>query len=375
MSIDRRSAIGFGVLGVSALATGLGVLLRDQPGARGLGGQGERLDGFASGETTAFLANPKTVEALKRRGLAVKADRAGSLEQVRDPRLLGRRPEFLWPSAAPLVDLARKNARVLGDQVVFNSPIVIYTWDSIADGLVKAGLATKEASHYRVDAKALVQAVIDARPWRDLGQGDLYGHVQLTASQPAASGGGFGFAGLAANVLAGGVANQGSLPKLLPQMVALFEAMTLKPPSSGQAFGDFIAGGPAAQPLAVGCENQLIEWIMADPDRWRRLQASGAARPVTLYLRPTVYAAQPLIALSQPALPLIDALLSAELQSIGSGDHGFRGPSGQIGADADALVAGNMLAQLGEVLPMPDVDTMLALLGALPAVRTATSGA
>lgn len=365
--MDRRALIGLGVLGASAVATGAVVYLKSRPDMRGLVGQSATLKGFVGGEKMAFLANPKTIDALKHRGFELDADRQGSVEQVRDPQLLGRKPDFLWPSSAPLVELAKKNAKVLNDKVIFNSPIVIYSWESIADGLVKVGMATKEAAHYKVDAKALIQAVLDSKPWTDLGQSDLYGHVRLIATDPNKSNSGFMFAGLAADILTGDVANAASLPKVLPQVVALFEAMGFKSHSSGQAFDDFIAGGPGAQPLVVGYENQLVEWIIADPDRWKRVQAAGGAKPVTLYLQPTVYSAHPLIALSQGALPLIDAFMAPELQSIGWRDHGFRGPLGAIGAETDPLVAGRMPAQVSDVAPMPDVDTMLAILDGLSA--------
>jgi hypothetical protein len=170
MSIDRRAVIGFGVLGVSALATGAVVMLRSRPDMRGLVGQSTTLTGFAGGEKMAFLANPKTVDALKRRGFVLNTDRQGSVEQVRDPQLLARKPDYLWPSSAPLVELAKKNVKVLNDQVIFNSPIVIYSWTPFAEGLVRTGLAKKSGAHYFiVDAKGLIEAVLARKSWRELG--------------------------------------------------------------------------------------------------------------------------------------------------------------------------------------------------------------
>ncbi len=367
MSIDRRAVLGLGVLGLSAAATGAYVFMRGRPDMRGIVGETVTLTGYAGGEKMAFIENPKTVQALKRRGLVMNADREGSVDQVRDPTLLGRKPQFLWPSSAPLVELAKKNAKVLKDQVIFNSPIVIYSWAPIADGLVKAGLATKEAAHYKVDSKALVQAVLTGKPWSELGQPDLYGHVRLIATDPNKSNSGFMFAGLTANLLAGDVADETTLPKVLPQVVELFRIMGFKSNSSGQVFDDFIAGGPGADPLVVGYENQLVEWIMADPDRWKRVMQSPVAQPVTLYPQPTVYSAHPLIALAPDALPLIDAMMSAELQTIGWQDHGFRGPLGAVGATTNPLVAGRMPAEVSDVAPMPDVNVMLAILDALAA--------
>jgi hypothetical protein len=338
---------------------------------RGLVGESATLNGYAGGEKMAFIQNPKTVQALKRRGLLMDADREGSVDQVRDPTLLGRKPQFLWPSSAPLVELAKKNAKVVKDQVIFNSPIVIYSWAPIADGLVKAGLATKEAAHYKVDSKALIQAVLAGKPWSELGQPDLYGHVRLISTDPNKSNSGFMFAGLTANLLVGDVADETTLPKVLPQVVELFRIMGFKSNSSGQVFDDFIAGGPGAEPLVVGYENQLVEWIMADPDRWKRVQQSPISQPVTLYLQPTVYSAHPLIALADPALPLIDAMMSPELQTIGWQDHGFRGPLGAVGATTNPLVAGRMPAEVSNVAPMPDVNVMLAILDALAAPASA----
>jgi hypothetical protein len=341
---------------------------------RGIVGEAATLTGYAGGEKMAFIQNPKTVQALKRRGLVMNADREGSVDQVRDPTLLARKPQFLWPSSAPLVELAKKNAKVLKDQVIFNSPIVIYSWAPIADGLVKAGLATKEAAHYKVDSKALVQAVLAGKPWSELGQPDLYGHVRLIATDPNKSNSGFMFAGLTANLLAGDVADDTTLPKVLPQVVDLFRIMGFKSNSSGQVFDDFIAGGPGADPLVVGYENQLVEWIMADPDRWQRVVKSPVAQPVTLYPQPTVYSAHPLIALAPESLALIDAMMSAELQTIGWQDHGFRGPLGAIGATTNPLVAGRMPAEVSNVAPMPDVNVMLAILDALAAPSVAAPG-
>ncbi len=366
MSIDRRAMLGLGVLGVTAAATGAVVLLRDRPEMRGLLGDAVNLRGFAGGEKMAFLTNPKTIDALKHAGFILKVDRAGSVEQVRDPAFLGQKPDFLWPSSSPLVELAKQNAKVLKDQVIFNSPIVIYSWAPIADGLVRAGLATRAGSHYFVDTGALVEAVLGGKSWKDLGQPDLYGRVRLIATDPNKSNSGFMFAGLAADVLVGGVADDRSIDGVMPRIVDLFRGMGFKSDSSGAVFDDFIAGGPGAQPLVVGYENQLVEWILADPERWKRVEAApGGAKPVTLYPRPTAYSAHPLIALSAPAVPLIPALTSKALQEIGWRDHGFRGPLGTVGALTNPLIQGRMPAQIEAVAPMPDIGVMLKILKAL----------
>jgi len=369
MSLSRRALLGLGVLGLSAVGTAGAVLFRDSPLLRGLLGDVTTLTGYAGGEKMAFIQDPHTVSGLKGFGLALEAERAGSVEQVRDPGLLGTKPQFLWPSSSPLIELARKNATVLRDQVIFNSPIVVYSWAPFAEGLVRAGIATKQGDHYYgLDAKALIEAVLAHKAWRDLGQPDLYGRVRLIATDPNKSNSGFMFAGLAANLMAGDVVAADSLPAILPQLTQLFRSMGYKSDSSGKVFDDYIAGGPGADPLVVGYENQLIEWIIADPERWSRVTAAaGPAQPVALYPTPTVYSAHPLLALVPQAIPLIDALMSARLQTIAWRDHGFRGPLGAVGADADTdpAIKGRMPNQLTAILPMPDMTVMLRILDAL----------
>jgi hypothetical protein len=63
--------------------------------------------------------------------------------------------------------------------------------------------------------------------------------------------------------------------------------------------------------------------------------------------------------------------MSPELQEIGWQNHGFRGPLGTVGAGTNPLVAGRMPAEIAAVAPMPDIDTMLAILAALAAPESA----
>jgi hypothetical protein len=367
VSISRRAVIGLGVLGASAAVTAGAVVFRDEPFLRGLLGHPTLLKGYAGGEKMAFLENPRTVAALSSFGLAVAAERAGSVDQVRDPQLLGTKPQFLWPSSSPLVELARRNTRVLRDQVIFNSPIVVYSWTPYAEGLVKAGIAVKEGAHYYIiDSKTLIDAVLARKAWKDLGQPDLYGRIRLITSDPNKSNSGFMFAGLAADLLAGDIVAPEGLESVLPKLTELFHRMGYKPDSSGKVFEDYISGGPGAAPLVVGYENQLIEWILADPERWKTVQAAaGPAQPVAMYPRPTVYSAHPLLALVPESIPLIDALVSPRLQTIAWHDHGFRGPLGTVGTDTDPAITGRMPSQLDAIVPMPDMDVMLKILGAL----------
>jgi hypothetical protein len=145
-------------------------------------------------------------------------------------------------------------------------------------------------------------------------------------------------------------------------VLTVFRRMGFKPPSSGKLFDDYIAGGAGAQPLIVGYENQLVEWVLQDADRWKRLQDNAPAKPVILYPTPTVFSAHPLISTESAADALIDALMSETLLELAWEDHGFRGPLGSIGKARNPMLQSRLIERIDAVLPMPDAPAMMALL-------------
>jgi len=367
MAISRR-AFGIGLLAASAAGTGGYVYLRQHPEIAGRFGEPKKLFGFSGGEKEGFLANARVRSLLERRfGLILDARRAGSVEMVRERALLDQKPQFLWPSSSVLVDLARSSGvKISRDQVIFNSPIVLYSWDRIADGLVKGGFAEPAGGpRYTVDLLKVLKAIIAGETWEAMGVSGLFGRARIVSTDPNKSNSGFMFAGLVASLLSGDVVALDSLGRIDGDVATVFRRMGYKPPSSGKLFDDYIAGGAGAQPLIVGYENQLIEWVLQDGERWKRVEASAPSKPVILYPRPTAFSAHPLISVDRAADELIEALLSESLLELAWEEHGFRGPLGTIGKARNALLQSRLLERIDAVLPMPDAPVMLALLDRL----------
>lgn len=363
MAISRR-AFGLGLLGLSVAGTGGYFLVKDRPELQGVLGNRTNLFGFMGGEKQALLEDADTIRVLGNWGLTLDARVAGSVEMVREQAILSQNPQFLWPSSAIMVDLARQSGvKIRKDQVILNSPMVVYSWQPVADGLSKAGLVTKTAEGiYELDLKALLDAVNRGDQWSALGVPELFGRVRIVSTDPNRSNSGFMFAGLVLSLLAGDVASMDDLTRIGDQAVSIFRAMGLKSSSSGKLFDQYLAGGVGAEPMVVGYENQLVEWILADPARWSRIAGSAASKPVVLYPRPTAYSAHPLITIAPEADKLIEALMSPELQNLAWTKHGFRGPLGAPAGEATGPIAGLLPTQISAVLPIPAADVMLALI-------------
>lgn len=367
MALSRR-AFGLGLLGLGVAGTGGYFAVKDQPALQGLLGNRTSLFGFIGGEKQAFLQDPEVLRAIAGFGLELDARVAGSVEMAREPALLSQNPAFLWPSSSIMVDIAKQNGvKVRNDQVVLNSPIVVYSWQPVVDGLTKAGLVTvtPEGQH-QLDLKALLDAILADTNWSALGVDTLYGRARIVSTDPNRSNSGFMFAGLVLSLLAGDVATAADLAQYGEQVQAIFRNMGFKSPSSGKLFDQYLAGGLGGEPMIVGYENQLVEWILADPARWARVQSSSGAKPVVLYPRPTVYSAHPLIVIDPAADRLLDVLISPRLQEMAWTRHGFRGPLGTFTGTADSAIAGLLPAEIDAVLPMPDASVMLAMLAQFP---------
>jgi hypothetical protein len=365
MSLTRRQ-LGLGLLGGAVALTGGGLYLRDHNFL--MKPVPKQLFGFIGGEKKQLLANEKVKALLADTfNLALDARQAGSVEMVRESSLLSQNPQFLWPSSDVMVELAKQNnVKIQKAQVIVNSPIVIYSWEPVAQGLMKAGLVAQEqGNYYIVDTKRLLQAHIESASWASVDVPELFGKMRIVSTDPNRSNSGFMFAGLAADILNDDVATGDSVNRDQDKLKTIFQRMGFMAPSSGKLFEDYLVGGMGAYPLVVGYESQLLEWSLADPVRWERVKKSGGPQPVMLYPKPTVFSAHPLIAVATDALKLIDALQSDAFLNIAWTEHGFRGPLGAVDSNAHPGSGFTIPQTLTAIVPMPDADVMLALTGGL----------
>jgi hypothetical protein len=371
MAITRRQ-LGLGLLAAGAGTTATVAVIgprRIESLITGRSTDQVRLWGFIGGEKLNFVRARNVSDLLMRRhGITLDARRAGSVEMVSDPALTGQKPEWVWPASNVLTQLARRNGLpVRRDEIVFNSPIVFYSWSPVVEALTRRGYVEEQSGVlYFVKARELIADIVRGTTWRDFGLTSLFGRVVISSTDPTKSNSGFSFAGLLANLLAGDVASPETLSRDLDTIASIFDRMGYKESSSGTHWNSYLNEGMGGKPLLVGYESQLIEFILGNREQWKALQ-SQAIRPMLLYPVPTVYSAHPIISLIEKADRLIPALTDPDLLEIAWTEHGFRGPLGRIGRGGP-MVSG-IAEQVGSITPMPDASVMTALLDRLSRVR------
>ncbi len=357
----NRTILGLVILGVvAAVAVGM-----SQFDLGGLTRQVQSRDPVAvsiyfGGEKSALLRNERVRRIIEDRyKIDLNATKAGSVEMATTLDVTGR--DCLWPSNMVAVELARDSGRtVLGDETIFNSPIVFYAWADVADALETAGAVRKGSDGTLLADVTQVGALIEegARWQEDLGL-TIYGPFKVFSTHPAKSNSGNIWSGLLATVFNGGkTPTEADLPVLLPKIKAYFEAMGHMEASSGDIFENFLKQGMGARPIIVGYENQMVEFLQANADYADMIKSKIRV----IYPEPTIFASHPLISLTSNCDRLAEALVDPDLQDIAWAEHGFR--TGLIGVENDPaqIQATTLPETVALVVPMPSARVMEAVI-------------
>ena len=362
------------LLTVFAVVTGM-VLLRARGTSNGTGNEANgaqavpatnadpiTLKGYIGSEKAAFLKDPQVIQILRQKfGLTLDFDQRGSLDMVKDAHAAEK--DFLWPSSQVALELYKeKGGPLVRADIIFNSPLVLYSWASVTEALIKAGVVQKEKeTYYVVDFPKLVKMIVAGKEWKDLGMAQLHGRVLIYSTDPVQSNSGTMFAGLLADVLNNGeVVNEAKLPKILPTLQKFFEAQGYMETRSDDNFQQFLNLGMGAKPIIIGYESQLLDFSLSNA---AALTARKEAVRI-LYPKPTVWSSHPLMALNDRAKRLNDALLDSEIQRIAWTKHGFRSASGAQN-DVKLFQITGVPDTIENVVPMPSPRVTERILQAL----------
>lgn len=310
--------------------------------------------GRAGSEKINFLQSKKVQEQLLEQGLKVEVRKSGSVEMVQEA-VSG--DDFLWPASQGNVESFKNSGSMIQQTAdIFNSPLVLYSWDIVTDALIKAGIVQhKEGVNYIVDLPKLLEHVMAKKQWKEIGLSQLYGSIIIRTTDPAKSNSGNMFAALTANTLNHGeVVTAETIDSVLPQVKDFYARLGYMEDSSAVLFEKFLQQGVGAYPMIVGYENQLVEYSLQHKEHLPLLKSKVRI----LYPVPTVWASHPLIALTDNGKKLLAALKEPDIQKLAWEQHGFR--SGLMGVENDPAVLDvvGLPKSIDAVMPMPSAAVM-----------------
>ena len=311
------------------------------------------IKGYVGGEKIGLLEDEEVQEILRDEyKLSIDYAKAGSIDMITAD---ATGMNFLFPSNQTALELYEKiNGDPVKSEIILNTPIVLYTRQAVADAFVSEGLATKDGDVYYVDMTKLTEAIENGTKWSDIGLDQLYGSITVGTTDPTKSNSGNMFAGLLANTLCGGVADETNLYEILPRLESIFQKLGYMESSSSDLFDQFLKTGMGAKPLIAGYENQLLEFAVENPETWEHV--SGDI--IMMYPTPTVWSSHVFIALDENGTLGIDALLDEDIQRLAWEKHGFRTGVYDTPADSEHFGVSGLADEITQVAPMPDADTM-----------------
>ena len=313
------------------------------------------VSGYLGGEKEGLMQDEEVKKILKDKyGITVEYTKAGSIEMIEQD---SSDKDYLFPSSQTALELFNqtKSDKLYKSEIVFNSPIVIYTWKPIAEALINNGIVEeKDNLYYIANTSALIKLVTDKKKWSDIGVNDLYGYVTIQSTDPNKSNSGNMFAGLVANIMNNEtVVDSNSVDTILPNLKDFFGKIGYMEHSSGDLFEQYLKTGMGAKPMIAGYENQMIEFAIENPNDWNMVKEQVAV----LYPEPTVWSSHPLIALNEKGAKLIEAMQDEEIQKIAWEKHGFRtGVNGTINTEIEGFYG--IPKNINAVIQMPNPDTM-----------------
>lgn len=319
----------------------------------GIAGPTETLRGYVGSEKSNFLDNPEVQRVLKNRhGIEIDYLRAGSIEMI---DLNHGEMDFLWPSSQVALELYQMTHGSVKSEIIFNSPIVFYSWEPVATALASKGYAEDRGGiTYLTDMPGLIDAVLSDTAWSDVGLESLFGAMTITSTDPTRSNSGNMFAGLAANLLANTVVDEATLDSVLPQLLSLFRRQGLMEHSTGTLYERYLELGMGSYPLIVGYENQIVEFSLQNPDLWEQVRD----RMRIVYPVPTVWSSHPVIALTDAGGDLIQAMQDDEIQTLAWEEHGFRTGLAGVVNDPSELGISGIPQDITQIMRMPTPQVM-----------------
>lgn len=164
MKLSKSKIIGLiALLAVVGVVCGTLVWRQSQP-APAEPTEQVSITGYLGGEKIGLFDDAKFKALAAKQGIAIDYRKAGSLAMMDADRKA-------WitcspPRARPSNTAMRKASRPPQSDIVFNSPIVLYTHKAVADGLVNGGLVTKDDSGaYHMDMAKAVDAMVANTTW------------------------------------------------------------------------------------------------------------------------------------------------------------------------------------------------------------------
>ncbi len=276
--------------------------------------------GLIGSEKMEFFQDPDVIEALRKGGLEVDVEKAGSRQIATSFDL--EQYDFAFPAGVPAAEKIRREQGVSKSYDVFFTPMAIASWKPIADLLQANGLVKDQGGYYTLDLARFIETFAAGERWNDLPDNDVYNvnkRILISSTDVRKSNSAAMYLSLASFVANDNsvVQSDNEVNQVLPLMTSLFLEQGFVASSSAVPFKDYQVMGMGKAPLVMIYEAQFVS-MAASPE--------GGMQPdmVLIYPEPTLFTKHMLIPFSEGGEQLGQLLQEdPDLQRLAI-EYGFR---------------------------------------------------
>lgn len=323
-----------------------------------------------------FLADEEVNNIMKQKyGLKVTYDSWSNGKIVKDPLLRkdGSKYDAMFCSDQRFYDYFKVSAdtskgeaqrdRVLEGGLTLNTPIVIYSWDTVVDALIKENIVTqKDNVYYITDMNKLISYILEGKKWSDIGVDMLYGTINIDSTDPVTSSPGATYYGLLLSIMCGGTVTEENLQDNLQNLKEFYIKSGYMNNTPADLFELYLKTGVGGKPMIVDYEKSVIDFANSNPDGWEQVKDKIRI----LYPTPTIWNSHCIATFNETGNEFFKAFEDKDIGQIAWSRYGFR--TGITGGNYDVTkvnVSGipQSITSTVSSLKMKMYDEMISYLG------------
>ncbi len=281
-----------------------------------------------------FLADEDVNNIMKEKyGLKVTYDSWSNGKIVKDPLLRkdGSKYDAMFCSDQRFYDYFKVAAdtskgeaqrdRVLDGGLTLNTPIVIYSWDTVVDALIKENIVTqKDNVYYITDMSKLISYILEGKKWSDIGVDMLYGSINIDSTDPVTSSPGATYYGLLLSIMCGGTVTEENLQANLQNLKEFYIKSGYMNNTPADLFELYLKTGVGGKPMIVDYEKSVIDFANSNPDGWEQVKDKIRI----LYPTPTIWNSHCIATFDEKGNEFFKAFEDKDIGQIAWSKYGFR---------------------------------------------------
>lgn len=224
---------------------------------------------------------------------------------------------------------AQRNT-VLKGGLTLNTPIVIYSWDTVVDALIEEKIVTqKDGVYYITDMNKLITYILEGKKWSDIGVDMLYGSINIDSTDPVTSSPGATYYGLLLSIMCNGNVTEETAAENLPKLKEFYIKSGYMNNTPADLFELYLKTGVGGKPMIVDYEKSVIDFANSNPDGWEQVKDKIRI----LYPTPTIWNSHCIATFTENGNLYYEAYNDKDIQQIAWSRYGFR--TGVTGGNYD----------------------------------------